>query len=268
MRGFLIAIALLVFAPPAFAERIQLSDYASGTGLLAIRIEIDGRPGRLLFDTGGGVSLVTPQYGATFACTPYGSFTGFRMRGDRVDTQKCGEHSLRIGQRMVRREVGVFDLMALLGEGAPPIDGVMGLDVLDGHLVTLSLADRRLYVDERPGHGWSEGVARFQREAGGAGLSIFVRVEAARGPLWMLLDSGSVGAYAYLSPGAVAQLGHSGDGPVTLNITGAGAQSMSFQRIDPLIYDGVLGERFLRKYDIAVDFRSSRIWWRRRPEPH
>jgi hypothetical protein len=36
-------------------------------------------------------------------------------------------------------------------------------------------------------------------------------------------------------------------------------------RMDALIYDGVLGERFMSMFDIAIDFRRSRIWWRPHP---
>ncbi|MEQ1809447.1 MAG: aspartyl protease family protein [Terricaulis sp.] len=244
------------------AETLSLEPYVEGRGLLTARVDVEGRPALLLFDTGAGVTLTTPSFAQQIGCTPFGSFTGFRMRGDRLDMQKCGARDIRVGSLNAQREIAVLDLGALLGAGAPPIDGIMGLDVFDGRLITLALADREIWLDERPGRGWREGVARFQREAGGAGLSIFVRAEARGNALWLLLDSGSVGSFAYLSPGALEQLGEATDQPVQLSISGAGEHEMEAQRVEALIYDGVLGERFLRQFDIAVDFRTSRIWWR------
>lgn len=262
------ALALFVVAAhaPSFAESLPLSPYVEGSGLVAADIGIGGRTAHVLFDSGAGVTAITPEFARQTGCTPFGSFTGIRMRGDRIDLQKCGEWEVRAGRSIVRHDIAVIDLAPLLGEGAPPIDGILGLDVLDGRLVTLSLADRRIRIGERPGGGWREGVVRFQREAGGAGLTAFVRVESPQGPLWMLLDSGSVGAFVYLSPGALQQLGHVGEGPISLRVSGAGEHEMEMHRIDNLIYDGVLGERFMRMFDIAIDFRRSRIWWRPHPE--
>lgn len=266
MQKLLLAAAFLILtAAAARAEPLTLSPYVEGSGLVAADIEIGGQPAHVLFDSGGGVTVITPEFARRIGCATFGSFTGFRMRGERLDLQKCGAREVRAGRSAVRRDLAVLDLAPLLGEGAPPLDGIMGLDVFDGRLVTLSLADRRVRIGERPGAGWREGVVRFQREAGGAGLSAFVRVDSSQGPLWMLLDSGSVGVFAYLSPGALQQLGHAGEGPVTLRVSGAGEHQVEIRRMDALIYDGVLGERFMRMFDIAIDFRRSRIWWRPHP---
>ena len=265
MRAMIWAAAAALCATEASAETLQLAPYVEGTGLVTAEVEIAGRPAHVLFDTGAGATIVTPAFAQTIGCAPHGQVTGFRMRGDRLDLQKCGEYAIAAGRRSVRREVGMFDLTPLLGDGAPPIDGIVGVDVFDHRLITLSLAERRIYVDERPGRGWTEGVARFEREAGGAGLSVFVRAQARTGALWLLLDTGSVGTFAYLSPGALSQLGASEEAPVTLSISGAGEQRVQARRVDTLIYDGVLGEPFLRNFDIAVDFRNGRIWWRPHP---
>lgn len=270
MRGLLRAGAFWLFSAAvtvAVAEPVTLEPYVPGRdmGLLVATVAIDGRPARLLFDTGAGVTLVTPQFAPMIACTPYGALSGFRMRGERLSFQKCGSRVVEAGGRRAVRDIGAFDLLGLLGEGAPPIDGIVGLDAFDGRVVTLSLAEQRLYLDERPGRGWSEGAVRFQREVGGAGLSMFVRVQAQTGELWMLLDSGSVGTEAYLSPGALSQLGDpEADAPITLTVSGAGSQQVHAQVVETLIYDGVLGERFMRRFDIAVDIPRGRIWWRPR----
>lgn len=259
-------LALALAVDPADARPLALSPYLeeAAPGLVTIEMEIDGQPVRMLLDSGAGVTLVTPAFAARIGCEPYGAASGFRMRGDRIVVRKCGGRRLAIGGRTVIRDIGEFDLATLLPANAPPLDGIVGLDAFEGRIITFDLANRRLLVDERPGRGWIEGRVRYQREMGGAGLSVFVPVTAQTGTIWMLLDTGHVGANpVYLSAGALEQLGSPPlDRPIALNISGAGIQTEAAVRTDGLIYDGVLGERLLREFEIALDLRNGRIWWR------
>ena len=174
----------------AHAETVQLEPYWSqAPGVLVAPMEIDGHVARLLFDTGAGQTTLTPSFGQTLGCSPHGSISAFRMRGDRIEMKKCGQRRLRIGAHTIEREVASFDLRSLLPAEAPPLDGITGLDALEGSLVTLDLANRIIRLGERPGHGWREGVVRFEREAGGAGLTAFVSVDTPTGALWMLLPA-------------------------------------------------------------------------------
>lgn len=270
IRTALIA-AILAVSGPATAETLTFEPYMEQIpGLNTLDLDIGGQSAHVLFDTGGGFSSVTPDFAARIGCTPYGSASGFRMRGDRVDLQKCGARQLQVAGRTVEREIGAFDLAILLPPEAPRLDGIVGLDILAGRTFTLSLADRRLYVDERRGDGWHEGVMRTQREMGGAGVSVFVRVNAPMGTLWMLLDSGSVGSRPImLSRGALEQLGLSAaPNRISLDVTGAGPHEGAAQLVEHLLYDGVIGEAFMRDFDIAIDLEHERIWWRpRQPAP-
>lgn len=217
----------------------------------------------MLFDTGAGITSVTPAFARRIGCIPFGSATGFRMRGDRLSTQKCGSRKLAVGTKALGREIAVFDLASLLPPDAPPIDGIFGLDVFDGRLITLSLSHHLITTDHRPGFGWSEGKMRVARELGGAALTIFAQSAAETGDLWLLLDTGHIGP-VFLSPGALEQLGSPRlDLPVTLGVNGVGSRDVKATRAEGLIYDGVLGEPFLREFDIAVDLQRQRIWWRR-----
>lgn len=265
-RALLLTVALLFAAAPVHARPVPLEPYLETVvpGLVTIEIEIDGRKARMLLDSGAGLTLVTPDFAARIGCTPYGAASGFRMRGDRIVVRKCGERRLGVGGRTVSRDIGEFDLATLLPENAPPVDGIIGLDAFEGRMVTFGLANRRLHLDERPGRGWVEGRTRYQREMGGAGLSVFMPAQARTGTIWMLMDTGHVGdTPVFLSAGALSQLGDPAlDRPVELNLSGAGALSASAVKVDGLIYDGVLGERLLRRFDIAIDLKRGRVWWR------
>lgn len=247
----------------ASAQTLQLEPYWSEEPrLLLAPVEVDGRPARLLFDTGAGITTLTLPFAQSVNCTPYGAVSGFRMRGDRLDIKKCGRMSVRVGDEDAERELGAADFGALLPPTAPPLDGIMGVDALGDRLITLDLADRIIHLDERPGRGWQEGRARIARETGGASLSVFVRVAAPTGDLWMLLDSGHL-VPVYLSPGAIEQLGApSLDAPLRLAITGAGEHDVRAARVETLRYDGVFGEPFMKQFEIAIDLRRERIWWR------
>lgn len=268
MRFVSLLVASLVGAGVSNAETVALTPYLEkdAPGIYTTVVDIDGKKATLLVDTGAGITAVTPKFAATIGCTPYGRITGFRMRGDRLDTQKCGKHRVTLGGQAATIDVMAFDLMTLLPKNAPPLDGIVGLDALGKRSFVLKLADKTLETDWVPiGKEWTEGVMRIQREIAGGAATVFVEVQAKTGTLWMLMDSGHAGGPVFLSPAAVAQLGSPAvGGPVTLNISGAGVQSVPVKVVDQLIYDGVLGETFLRQFDVAVDLGSGRIWWKKR----
>lgn len=243
---------------PAWGEPLTLSRYAGN--LVTAEVIIGGQPARMLFDTGAGVTSITPAFAQRIGCTPHGSLTGFRISGERVAFQKCEQVRLAIGQRHAVRDIGVFDLSAVLPTDLPPLDGVIGLDSFDGAEFTLRLSTRAIDVGHRQGRNWREGEMRMQREIGGLGVSIFTRVEAADGSLWMLLDSGNLGP-VLLSPGAVSQLGATST-LNSLSISGVGRHEVQTEQLVSSIYDGNLGWAFMRDFDIALDLRHNRIWWR------
>ena len=105
-----------------------------------------------------------------------------------------------------------------------------------------------------------QGEMRVQREMGGMGVTAFVRVNADRGSLWMLLDSGNMGP-TLLSPGALSQL-NSSTPPTSLAISGIGPHAVDTANSESAIYDGNLGWPFIRDFDIALDLQHNRIWWR------
>lgn len=259
----LLFVALIILASPAYAERqsIALERYVGN--LVVVHVEIAGQPAHLLFDTGAGVTFLTPAFAQRIGCEPFGHVVGFRMRGDQLGAQKCGEQPIRIGRYQVEREVGVLDLAALLPPDWPPLDGVMGLDVFDGTSLVLDLADNEIRLGHRSGSGWSEGAVRLNREMGGAGVTAFTRADANVGAIWLLMDSGNLGS-VFLSPGALSQLNRTqtDQGSFSVTFAGAGPQEIEPEVAETLIYDGVLNYAFLRQFEISLDLDRSRVWWR------
>lgn len=120
-----------------------------GMRRLTLHAVVAGHPGVFVFDSGGGVSNITPELAAQIGCKPWGQVSGFQMSGNRLDMQRCD----KIGSHRVHREtLGVFDLNKLLPTGSSErIDGTLGLDLFDGKVVSFSYASRTLTVLDKAG---------------------------------------------------------------------------------------------------------------------
>jgi len=270
---FAAILALLVASctsvtSPAVARRqpatIRLEPYVSL--LRVVDVTIGGAHRPCLLDTGGGLVYITPEVAKDIGCEPFGRLTGFRNDGERVDTPRCGATDLEIGGYHTRAEVAVYDLMALL-QGLPKIGGIVALPAFESQIVTLDLGSDRIIVEtpesaaERV-RSMREISVRPAREAGGAALDLFVAVDAPRGPIWLLLDSGNIASVS-LSPHAVAQLGidlpPEGQHETTITISGYGPVQVNASVRDT-IYDGMLDARFMRGVVITIDLRDMRAW--------
>ena len=57
---------------------------------VTISMTVNGQEATMLFDSGGGVTAITPNLAKRVDCDPYGKLVGHRMSGERVEFQKCG----------------------------------------------------------------------------------------------------------------------------------------------------------------------------------
>lgn len=239
--------------------------------LVYIEATVNGIPGKFLLDTGGGITLLTPDLARSTGCGAHGGLTGFRMTGERVAFQKCGSVDVTIGSYRRRLVPGVFDLMALLPPDFPRLDGVLALDAFDGETVTLDLSAQQMIVETpvssaRRTRSASLGVMRVERELAGAGLRVFVRVPAQTGDLYLLLDNGNLDNLI-LSPAALAQLGQTPpengvQTRVNLELYPRAGDSVD-ATVRELIIDGALSQRIIARYRLTLDLRNQRIWFER-----
>jgi hypothetical protein len=273
LRALLILLAMILCTTTvALAQStLELRPYVGQ--LRTIDVTVAGRPARMIFDTGAGLTSVTPEFAAEIGCAPFGNITGFRMNGERVSFQRCPEANLTAGAFGVRTELGVFDLGAVLPEGLPHVDGVMGLDVFRGSAITLEGLER-LRIESRASlRRTTRGVepARMRPLSDLSGsLTAFVPVATPLGDAWLLLDSANLDGvrlhpwtYEAMLPG-----GQSRDEVASVALSVEGAESVTIApRVDPaLIYDGAVDARFMRDYTITIDLARERIWWRRRSD--
>ncbi|MEO8454395.1 MAG: retropepsin-like aspartic protease [Sphingomicrobium sp.] len=240
---------------------IPLEPYVGN--LLVVEAKVNGQPARLLFDSGGGISLISPELAAKAGCHPHGSLVAFRITGERMDWKKCGAVVLDIRGSHRRIEPGVFDIMSLLPKGLSKIDGVLALDAFDGRVITVSLAERTITLDARraTASDASEGRMRLMRESGGAGLTAFLAAKAEVGTLYLLVDSANLDRVT-LSPGAVDQLGQRTLGDtIKMPLQLLGTKSVSVDaHVADIIYDGALNFAVLSQYRITLDLGKNRVW--------
>ena len=236
--------------------------------LPSLRILIGGQQSTFLLDTGGGLTMLTPETAKALGCKSWGQVTGFRMRGDRLDTPRCNDVHLPLkGTSVAVPLAGVWDFSKVLPKDAPPLGGSIALDAFAGRVVTLDLTENTLTLEtqaslkERIRHA-TEVPMRFTREIGGAALVPYVAVETPQGRIWMELDSGSNGDVIVNRPLAEA-LGldpkAKGVQPFVLSLGGV-LSVKTKGSVDDLIVDGDIGALVLKRWAITLDLAHEKLW--------
>lgn len=234
-----------------------------------MRASIGGQDGTFLFDTGEGVSMISPALAQKVGCKPWGRVTGFRMTGERIDSEHCDNMAFRMANTsFAAPTVGVFDIMKFFPPNNPRLDGSIGLDLFVGRSITFSYAARTITVESpeslaaRIAHA-TEVPIRIVRDAEGAALTVNIGVPTRDGTAWMELDSG--GGNAFIISNHIAPL-------LGLDTTSTSHQSVSFTLADKLsvsapartmgnlIMDGNINVPFFAKWDVTLDLGSGRAW--------
>jgi hypothetical protein len=236
---------------------------------VALRATVGGQEGFFVFDTGGGLSMLTPKFAERIGCKAWGRLSGFQMMGSRIDTPRCDEVSVTIGDRHFTAPLtGVYDVMSLFPEGAQPVDGLLALDIFAGNVITIDFPARVLTIESKASlrervQKATEVPARLKREAQGFALAVSVGVPTPQGKVWMELDSGNGGTILVSKPYA-ALLGldaeKKGPQPVAFDIA-KGLRVESADGFAPdMIIDGNIGMPFLKNVAVTLDLASARVW--------
>lgn len=273
MHGFRIIAATIGLGAAAAAagadlrpEVIPLQPYLGS--LVMLEVTFAGHPEHFLFDTAGGLTVVTPDFAAASGCKPWGRVTGFRMHGERLDLQRCENIVVQAaGVPLLAPTAGIWDLARVFPKDAPPLAGSLALDAFADRIVTLDLGHRTLVIETPASFAVRVRTARevavhFTREAEGLALTPAVGVETVQGRLWMELDSGSDGTVIVNRPLAAALgLDPRDKGGQSLTMTLAGGFTVTTPaRVDDLILDGNIGTSLLRTWIVTLDLAHQRLW--------
>jgi hypothetical protein len=278
-RSFAVAPLLLALlsaqgamAAPEPLARLPLRPIGEH-GLVLVEVTVGGPAGGVtkpfLVDTGGGLTAIAPDLAPAAGCTPAGRVTGFRNDGGRLDLPRCEPARLTIGGRERALETTILDLAAF---GLRGVGGLVSLATFDGEAFTIDLTGRELVLESDASLAartatMHELTVRAGRQAGGAGLDLFVAVNLPHGRLWLEFDSGNAGPLR-LAPHAIAQLdieltaeNPDAPAPIELDFDGLGPTPVQAIRSE-MIYDGLANARLFQEHVVTFDLRSGkpRAW--------
>src|SRR5579872_3838111 len=191
-----LAVAAAAISPAAALGKpdpapfvIPLLPYADNHWSFTAKIK--GRDELFILDTGGGVTAISSEAAAEIGCRPWGRLTGFRMRGDRLDLQRCENVALDAGGLALRLPTTVvWDFNKMLPPDAAPIAGNVGLDAFAGKVVTLDIGSRQLIVEtdasfKKRRASAKEVPVHFIKEVEGYSITVALALDTAQGRIWM-----------------------------------------------------------------------------------
>jgi hypothetical protein len=275
-RLLIISLSILILSGSAFTKPrpkpvaiFHLEPHPGGTYMMTLRAKVRSHQGTFVFDTGGGVSYLSPSFAQTIGCKPWGRLSGFVLTGQRLDMQRCDNLMFDIDRHPFAAPIaGVFDLMKFMPPNVPRIDGSIGLDVFAGRAITLNLAERTLTVESTSSLNTRiiqgrEVPIRIVREVEGVALAVVVGVVTPEGTAWMEIDSGNGGANviaAHIAPLLNLKTGMKEPQPARFNLAGGIPVTGDARVNETLIMDGNIGTRFLIDWNLTLDLARGRAW--------
>jgi hypothetical protein len=254
--------------------------------VLTIPVRVCGIDTKFIFDTGIGLNLISEDLAARVDCHPDGStFTGRRMSGQALTVPLGHLRSLQAGASLMRHvPVGIFDMHAMAGLG--DVEGFVSLSFFRTTPVTIDYSAGLLVVEDeasltrRAAAGTSVAV---QVGYDGCSTDLMLGLDLPSGkPISVEVDTGSdvlilneqfaddagidLQDQQVQKAAATDETGHEfvryftelrGD----VKVSGAHSIRMTnppvmFQEI---IYDGLVGDRFLRNFTTTYDLAHSRM---------
>ena len=127
---------------------ISLNPYVSR--LVTVDALVGHETLKLLFDTGGVETSITPDVARRLGCIPSGRSVGFRMTGEMVESQYCHDISLSIGGVSFHHErIVVWDVNKILPEDLPRLDGILSLKTFLDQPFTIDLSSKHLILETK-----------------------------------------------------------------------------------------------------------------------
>jgi hypothetical protein len=241
-----------------------------------VKVQLGRQTLPFLFDTGGGVTIITPDVAREIGCTPFGQITGYNAGGTRIDMKRCDNVEMKIGDFSVRLDVGVLEVMPFFSPDSTRIGGFVTLQTFANHAVSIDLTGNRLIVETEK--SLTERVkdmkslqSRLVTGQSGAERIVFVAANSPRGKIWMNFDTGNFGTLQF-APHAQEMLGINFDAPnrakttkpVNLDLINLGTIEMP-GRERQMIIDAMLNYETISKMTVTIDVRTGQTWAKMNP---
>jgi hypothetical protein len=255
--------------------------------LVTVPVLVGGREARFVLDTGIGLTLLSERLRAAIGCRTDGStFTGRRMSGQEITVPLATAPPISIGGA-IRRD-HVVGIMAL--DGFPPemgaVDGFLSLAFFETAPFTVDYARGEVVLEspasaaERARHGSAVPV-RLERD--GPAVDAFMQLELPGGKsIEVEIDMGSDSLILDESLAEAVGVDMRRDGVrrvedrdetghayarffTRLAGTVCATGAPSLEQVDPdvmfqrIIYDGLVGDAFLRRFTVTYDLPRERV---------
>lgn len=255
--------------------------------MIAIPVLLNGRKHSFIFDTGIGLTVISKKLADELRAPDYGTFTGKRMSGQDVPVPLTRVSSLEVGS--VKREdctVGIFDTSSFPPE-LSGISGIMSPAFFEDVIFAVDYGKNRILLGEEASAISEHAVATVPIEIERKGPSIAIFIYAllpTKKSLKLEVDSGS-GALI-LDTSLMKELGIDKEGSSSKLYVGVDETGYSYKRYfskirgnlaingaesvhhpDPevvfqdIIYDGLLGNDFLKRYNVTYDLSNGKMWF-------
>src|SRR5215204_4273564 len=204
-----------------------------------VEVVVGGKTRTFYFDSGGGISGISPALAKELGCAQVGDMVGFNAGGVKVPGGKrCEDVTYSLNGFTVTRDIAVFEPNDYFPNANGRLDGSIALDAFDSQALTMDLTGNRLIVEtekslKKRTRQMKPLTARVSREIGGATLDIFIAAQTPNGRIWMLADTGNTNKMLF-TPAAEKQLGINFDDaigekrikPVKINLINLGEVEM------------------------------------------
>lgn len=242
-----------------------------------INVQIGSKTYPFLFDTGGGITTISPAIAREIGCVPFGQITGWNAGGTRLDFKRCDNVDLKLGDYQTRVETGLFEIMHFFSPDTKEIGGIVALQTFKDKVITIDLAGNRLTVETDK--SMAERIkdmkpleSRIGSQGGGSVIDIFVAANTPKGKIWMEFDTGNFSTLQF-APHAQEMLGINFDAPnrakmmkpVRIDLVGLGTIEMPGRERN-MIYDAMLNYDTISKWTVTIDLRNGRMWAKVNPE--
>jgi len=254
--------------------------------VLTIPVTVGAIEARCIFDTGIGVNLISEDLAAKVGCRPDGStFTGRRMSGQAVTVPLGSLSSIEVGAcRMQNVRVGIFDMHAMAGLG--DVAGFVSLSLFRTTPVTVDYSAGLLTLEDE--------ASLARREAAGTSVAVHVCYDGCSTDLRLSVDlpNGNRISVEVDTGSDTLILNESLAGDAGIDLRGQGVREVkahdetghefvryftelrgdvqvsgapSIRVTDPqvmfqkIIYDGLVGDKFLRNFTTTYDLPGSRV---------
>ncbi len=239
--------------------------------LLGVPVRAGGEDFRFLLDLAGGQTIIDDELADQLACKPGGRGLVYKAEGVRFDFSYCPDVTLEIGGRAFHfDEIGTTNIHRIWPPELPPINGVLALDAFRDQPFTLSLDSAVLTLESdaslrRRVRKMTELQVRIATGVDGRSVMALTRVNVNGTTGWFVLDNNQM-LPIFVDETILPPPDSGSTDKQVIQFQVAGMEKFpTFGISKPLIYDGLLNDEILRRWELTVDLRKGALWAKRLP---